>query len=257
MNPRSGPFERSGPPGQMSDRQTPPAEPPAYLVGVDLAQSCDFTATVVAEVGGGGRERRYLVRHLDRVRDRSYDRVVAGLKALVDVLRAERRPGARPEAPAVTVVLDGTGIGRAVYDLVRAAGLDATLVPVTITGGSRAAYDAPYWRVPKVDLVEAVAVVMQQGRLRISPELPLTPVLAEELGRFRKRFTPSGNETFASWREDEHDDLVLAAAVAVWWGERQAARPVCGVVSVETKANEWAMGLDDALFTLDPFGRWP
>ena len=38
---------------------------------------------------------------------------------------------------------------------------------------------------------------------------------------FKRRITPAGNETMASWREADHDDLVLALALAVWWRERE------------------------------------
>jgi hypothetical protein len=33
------------------------------------------------------------------------------------------------------------------------------------------------------------------------------------------RITPEGNETMESWRESEHDDLVLALALACWTAE--------------------------------------
>jgi hypothetical protein len=30
------------------------------------------------------------------------------------------------------------------------------------------------------------------------------------------KITPSGNEQYGAWREGEHDDLVLAVALACW-----------------------------------------
>jgi hypothetical protein len=36
---------------------------------------------------------------------------------------------------------------------------------------------------------------------------------------FRIKVTASANETFEAWRERDHDDLVLAAAIAVWCAE--------------------------------------
>jgi hypothetical protein len=30
----------------------------------------------------------------------------------------------------------------------------------------------------------------------------------------------AGNETFESWRERDHDDLVFAVALACWWADR-------------------------------------
>ncbi len=31
----------------------------------------------------------------------------------------------------------------------------------------------------------------------------------------------AGNDTYEAWRESDHDDLVLAAAIACWWGEKK------------------------------------
>jgi hypothetical protein len=37
---------------------------------------------------------------------------------------------------------------------------------------------------------------------------------------FQVTVTKSGNETFAARSERDHDDLVLAVALATWWGKR-------------------------------------
>lgn len=39
-----------------------------------------------------------------------------------------------------------------------------------------------------------------------------------ELGLFRVKVTLSANETFETWRERDHDDLVLALALALYVG---------------------------------------
>jgi len=46
-------------------------------------------------------------------------------------------------------------------------------------------------------------------------------VLAREMAEMRVKITPSGNEQYGAWREGEHDDLVLAVALACW-GARKA-----------------------------------
>jgi hypothetical protein len=35
------------------------------------------------------------------------------------------------------------------------------------------------------------------------------------------KITPATNEVFGAWREGQHDDLVLAVAIAVWQAERR------------------------------------
>ncbi|WP_145241183.1 hypothetical protein [Urbifossiella limnaea] len=78
---------------------------------------------------------------------------------------------------------------------------------------------------PKKDLVGAVQAVLGTLRLKIAPGLPLAEVLAKELESFRVKVTADRNESFESWRERDHVDLVLALALAVWTGERLGPRP--------------------------------
>jgi hypothetical protein len=60
-------------------------------------------------------------------------------------------------------------------------------------------------------------------------------VIEAELRAFRVKLTPAGNDTFESARERDHDDLVLAMALAVWAGERAAAAIPGGLVAVNWK----------------------
>ena len=48
--------------------------------------------------------------------------------------------------------------------------------------------------------------------------------LARELELFRVKVTASRSEVYESWRERDHDDLVLALALACWAGTRPAPR---------------------------------
>ena len=76
-------------------------------------------------------------------------------------------PGARPPArEAPKLVVDATGVGASVVDLLRAEGLDP--YDVIITGCD----ESHRGRVPKRELVSTVAVLLQSGRLKIAEELP-------------------------------------------------------------------------------------
>jgi hypothetical protein len=70
--------------------------------------------------------------------------------------------------------------------------------------------------VPKRDLIAVPQVLLQSRELKIAAELPEAETLASELQNFRYEITRSGNDTYAAWREGDHDDLVLAVALAVW-----------------------------------------
>lgn len=187
---------------------------PSYVSGLDLGQARDHAALVVVEQERisdpdrpGHSANRFDVRHLHRwPLGTSYPTVITDLQAWFAVAPLRDTP----------LVVDATGVGRPVVDMIRAAGLPADLRPYTITAGT-AEGDAT---VPKKDLVGAVLAALQTRRLRFAEALPLRPVLEKELETFRVKVTADRNETFAAYREKDHDDLVLALALAVWYGER-------------------------------------
>ena len=101
------------------------------------------------------------------------------------------------------------------------------------------------WRVPKRDLVGAVQVPLQQQRLQFAEALPLTSVLTQELLTFKVTIDPAtAHDSYAAWRERDHDDLVLALALAVWWGEREtlARLPVISLLPAVQGTTKPAFG---------------
>lgn len=212
--------------------ETPPND---VIIGLDLAQTTDYTALSVTEVMARDRAagNRYAVRALDRFHPHRYQDVVARIERMLPKLRSGvhvlNRDGRSYDyvRPKVTLVLDATGVGAAVADLFAAAGLDVDLQFVTIHGGDTVTRDpARGWRVPKRDLAGVVAVALQNGLVEIAERIPHADLLKGELRNFRAKISASGHETFAAgsddWREGNHDDLVLAVALSLWWGERGA-----------------------------------
>jgi hypothetical protein len=115
-----------------------------------------------------------------------------------------------------TVVVDATGVGQAVADMFRDAG--TTSVFCTITGGNTSSRSGRSYTVPKAHLASTTQALLQSGRLQMSARVPHTNLLKQELKSFRVKVTGAGSARFEH-REGEHDDLVLAAALAVWYGE--------------------------------------
>jgi hypothetical protein len=115
------------------------------------------------------------------------------------------------------VVVDATGVGKPVIDMISQKGV--RVIPVTITGGFNiiSAYEG--YHVPKRDLVSAVQVLLQSRRFKIADSLPLVDVLVREMENFKVKITRIG-ETYEAWREREHDDLVLAVALALWYASK-------------------------------------
>jgi hypothetical protein len=124
-----------------------------------------------------------------------------------------------------TLVVDCTGVGTPVLDMLKAAGLDP--VGIWITGGEQVNHDEndeTRYRVPKRDLVTAVQVIQQQHRLHVA-ESPEKARLVKELQDFKIKLSAAGHDTFGAWREGQHDDLVLGLAVAVWLAAYRPTKP--------------------------------
>jgi hypothetical protein len=119
------------------------------------------------------------------------------------------------------MVVDQTGVGRALVDMLRGGQTSSWIIPVTITGGQvmHVAEDGSR-HVPKKELVTCLQLLLQNRRLHIARSLREAKVLVRELQQFQVKITAAANETFGVWREGTHDDLVLAVALACWWAER-------------------------------------
>jgi hypothetical protein len=66
----------------------------------------------------------------------------------------------------------------------------------------------------------AVQTLLQNGRLQIAEALALAEVLKRELPSFRVKVDPrTAYDSYEHWREQDHDDLVLAVACAAWFRE--------------------------------------
>lgn len=201
-----------------------------YFVGLDLGQSQDFTALAIAErveLEGEWDAARWAHRKMAALDLRYLERIPLRTEYpdVVERVRRVTQSGALRER--CHLVVDGTGVGRAVVDLLRRAGLGCSVWPVVVTGGERETQSDGYWRVPKRDLIVELQVLLQRGGLRIAAGIPLGTVLVEEMATMRVRETAAGHEQYGAWREGEHDDLVFAVALA-YWGAKRAYPRVAG-----------------------------
>ncbi|MBY0508666.1 MAG: hypothetical protein K2P94_00810 [Rhodospirillaceae bacterium] len=195
-----------------------------YTVGVDLGQTTDPTAIAVIErehIPGGTlrgspptpSRTAYILRHLERLKlGTPYPAQVAYVGSLL-----ARPPLSNTEG--TELIIDKTGVGRAVFDMFAAAGFKPK--GCTITGGENETWSMGDYRVAKLQLVSRLQAMLHSGELEIAGDLPDLPALKAELQNFRVNFTQVGNMTFAA-RMGTHDDLVLAVAIALWYAEHRA-----------------------------------
>ena len=112
---------------------------------------------------------------------------------------------------------DATGCGRPILDMVRTAILRYTVAGVSIHGGDLTTEDGRHYRVPKRDLVSVLQALLQHKRLKIAATLPHADLLTRELLNFRQKIDPiTAHDGYSAWREEGHDDLILATALACW-----------------------------------------
>ncbi len=230
-----------------------------HTVGVDLGQSADYTAVAVLEESYWLTEEQAWHLHVQGQEGAGWVFASRLMPAMVERARSLNYHDIRPPNPPLALrhlerfelgtpypqmveriaamrataplsvdrsilVVDETGVGRPVVDMFKQAGQHP--LPVTITAGFTVKYDDAdgSYTVPKRDLVSTMAVLLEQRRLLIPPSLPLADLLTRELQAFKRKVTPVGSDTYAAGREGQHDDLVLAVALAAWWREFNHAR---------------------------------
>ena len=145
-----------------------------FFIGVDLGQKQDFSAWAVVEPVGDTLWVRYL------------ERAQLGTPYSVVVDRVARLAGGIWLARNSRIVVDATGVGAPVVEMLRRAGTGSTVTTVTITGGEKAHGTGETWNVPKKDLLGGLQVLLEQGRLMIHRKLKEAPVLARELASIRQ-----------------------------------------------------------------------
>jgi hypothetical protein len=200
-----------------------------FYVGLDLGQAADYTALGVLERkepekpekgkpadatkdGAAVEQVTYELRHLERFQlGTSYPAVGDRVKELLDTAAL---------AGKTCLVVDATGVGRPVVDLLHLAGLRP--IGVVIHGGEQTLYDEKtgFLRAPKRELVSTAQVLLQTRRLRFAAEMPHVKTLVDELLKFEVKITEAGHDTYGAWREGAHDDLVFAVALACWIADR-------------------------------------
>ena len=111
---------------------------------------------------------------------------------------------------ATPVVVDATGVGRAVVDLLEA--LHLTPVAATLTGGGKLRVSGREVSLPRRVLFQPLQAALEVGKLRVAEGCPYRAELAQEL--------LAGARRAVRRREPEpghHGDLTVAVSLCLWW----------------------------------------
>lgn len=187
-----------------------------WIISADLGQANDYTAISILEriITGNGvlgidrrGERIINLRHIERMRGVEYPAIVDRMKqlylspALIDQTKA--------------VVIDYTGLGRPVYDMMKQAGFYWSLNAISITGGNDTTAGDRSYNVPKRELVSSLQIELQCNRLKIAKGIKEADALIEELSNFQTAISANGHDTY-NGANGVHDDLVMSVAMGVW-----------------------------------------
>ena len=182
-------------------------------IGLDLGQRRDYTAIAIVERAfepyhwdvsklrqTKSGKQWYIVRSLERLRlGTPYPDVVERLRQITQMPFVK---------DGCTIVVDGTGVGAPVVDLIRRAGITG-IVPVIITGGERTntGLSGGYTSVPRSLLLTGLQVAIQENKLVVAANCREAQTLERELMELKLAGTKSS---------EIHDDMAFAVALAIW-----------------------------------------
>ncbi|MDR3718888.1 MAG: hypothetical protein P4K98_08805 [Bryobacteraceae bacterium] len=209
--------------------------PPHVYLGLDLGQRHDPAAIAIlhrtVEPTGAfnhvtwefEREVHFRLCHTERLAlGTSYIQIVARIGRLLEKLSAPL-PGSHcyaGTAPLRTLVVDASGVGRPVVELIRKSRIGWTpepgnpprvaIAPVTITASGSPHCEASGDEfVSRRDLITNLRILLERRLLKISGRIHDRQALLKELVELQDR---SGSK---------HDDLVMATAIACWRATRR------------------------------------
>jgi phage FluMu gp28-like protein len=180
-----------------------------FYLGIDLGKSRDHTAFAIVE---RPVFHSLALRYAERVPlGTPYPKVVERVRSMVwhESLRGN-----------CAVVVDATGVGAPVVDMLRSGGLGCEVSAVNITGGEKETQSGHVWNVPKRDLMAGVQVLLEKRELKIARGLKETGPLIRELTNVRMTASGGGKVRMGADGCGEHDDLVIALALACWKAKR-------------------------------------
>ena len=205
-----------------------------FIISVDLGKVNDYTAITITErimwrekskyvnrIWNARNEnprnfkREFHLRHIERLPlGTSYPDIVERIREIYNSPQLADKNKA--------IVIDITGVGQPVWDMLIAAKIMPLINGIYLTGGINSTHEIQVggmkFTVPKRDLISGLQVAFQNGELQIAAGLPDREILVKELINFKVKININGHDQYEADREGENDDLVLSACMGYWVG---------------------------------------
>lgn len=193
-------------------------------MGVDIGQKNDPTALVVTEQQVRNDRPYYVTRAVSRLPlGTSYVDVVNAIVGAYRNLEWQRKTLAYADNGnfGIEVVVDGTGVGLPIVDMLREHNLSP--IVATFTGDDTYKRKGNDVRIGKGWMVSRLQVLLSTGRLLL-PTGGEADVLVNELRTYEPKVNPATRHVSFNARSGAHDDLVIALGLSV--GNVSDATPV-------------------------------
>lgn len=156
-----------------------------FYIGVDLGQRQDHTALGIIERPERVLENRYRLHNAQpplplELLVRRAERYPLGIPYPRIVEKIYELTNSTPFAGQCALIVDATGVGAPVIDMLRSSGLRCELTAVTITGGERQSGTSSRPSVPKKDLLASLQLSLEKNEMRISRRIPSVRTLIHE-----------------------------------------------------------------------------
>lgn len=201
----------------------------SYVIAQDIAKSVDYTTTVIHQIrpetiiSASNNESSRIYTFEDEVfRDKvqlRYTELPQYTKELMSSLELSGRSA---------LLIDMTGIGAAIYDMYDSFGLDPLGIVFssgnasnvhTNRNSSRSRFaNVSHISVPKSDLIAALKLSVEQGRLRIAKGLRYAEEAENQFRHFVGKFNVDTKKVKMENDSPEiHDDFVVTEAMCAWY----------------------------------------
>lgn len=205
-----------------------------YVVSVDLGQSMDYSALTVLHRCWWRKGEKPLpdtarLWHAVEMLIRwplgtPYPKIVQNIVETVHYVQTVSQNGDR----GVALVVDQGGPGRPVIDLLKREGVRP--IGITITSGETVSQRPDNsMTCPKRDICSALIVAAQSGDVKVASKLELAPELEKEIASFGYTVKRKSREIgYEALVDEVHDDLVVSAAMGLWYSTTILPRTFVG-----------------------------
>ena len=182
-----------------------------FILSLDPAQLRDWSALCAVDMQYNQAQRRfhYNLVAMNRKQGLPYDQIVDW------VVKTIKNPAFGQQKPP-EFILDATGVGVAVRDMIRAKGI--RMKAITITAGEAFSRQGNFIHIGKARLIGKFLGAFDGGKVQVNPNMPIWPAVEREMLAFRAEMSTQGRVKLEA-EQGENDDMLFALAMAVWYGE--------------------------------------